>query len=115
MLQKYGAYSLLAGLIVAVVVGLFPSLDSSTMRVVLLVLGLAGGALSISSGRTSEFLVAAIALMLAGTIRGELADLTSIGELIERVMRNVHLVAAAASIVLAVKIIVSTARDRRTA
>ncbi len=110
MLKKYGAYSLLAGLIIAVMVGLVPSLNTSTMRIVMLVLGFAGGALSISSGRTSEFLVAAIALMLAGTIRGELADLTSIGNVIERILRNVHLVAAAASMVLAVKVIVSAAR-----
>lgn len=114
MLQKYGAYSLLAGLVVAVVVGLFPSLDSNTMRVVLLVLGLAGGALNVASGRTTEFLVAAIALMLAGTVRGELSGLTSIGELVERVLRNVHIVAAAASIVLAVKVIVLASRGGKS-
>ncbi|MHC4202539.1 MAG: hypothetical protein ACYSU0_21315 [Planctomycetota bacterium] len=111
MLKKYGAYSLLAGLVIAVIVGLIPSFNTDTMRIVLLVLGFAGGALSISSGRTSDFLVAAIALMLAGTIGEELADLTSIGRTIEHILRNVHLVAAAASLVLAVKIIVSTARD----
>ena len=113
MLKKYGAYSLLAGLVIAVLVGLIPRLNTNTMRIVMLVLGFAGGALSISSGRTSDFLVAAIALMLAGTIREELADFTSIGDVVERILRNVHLVAAAASIVLAVKIILSTARDSK--
>ena len=113
MLKKYGAYALVAGLVVAVVVGLLPSLDSGTMHVVLLILGIAGGLLSIGAGRTSEFLVAAIALMLAGSVRGELSGLTSLGEAIERILKNVHIVAAAASVVLAVKIIVSAARDRK--
>ena len=115
MLQKYGGYALLAGLALAVVVGLFPKLDSSTTQVILLMLGLAGGALNVKSERTSDFLTAGIALMLAASVRSELARLTSAGHAIELILRNVYIVAAAASLVLAVKVIVSTAMSRSKA
>ena len=115
MLTKYGSYAFIAGLVIAVVVGLIPSLDTSVMQVVLLVLGFAGGALSIASGKTQEFLVAAIALMLAGAVGAKISDLSTIGPAAQRVLENVRTVASAAALVLAIKILIAAARERKPA
>ena len=110
MLQRYGAYALIAGLAVAVVVGVIPDFDSKPIQAVLLVLGLAGGALSIRRERSSDFLLAGVALMLVANVRSELARLSSLGDAVELSLRNVYIVMAAASLVLAVKVILSATK-----
>jgi hypothetical protein len=113
MLKKYGAYALIAGLAIAVLMGLFPRLESEWARVALVVLGLVGGALNVKSERVNEFLMAGVALMLAATVRQELTKLTRIGDTLEVILANVFIVTAAATLVLAVKTIVSSARDTK--
>jgi hypothetical protein len=115
MIKKYGAYALLAGLVIAVLVGIFPQLESDWVTVLLVILGLVGGALNISNERTSEFLMAGIALMLASQVRSEVAGIVSrnIGRVIEHVLENVYIVTSAATLVLAVKTIVAAAREKK--
>jgi hypothetical protein len=110
---KYGAYALLAGLAIAVVVGIFPDLDDSWVRVALVVLGLVGGALNVGSGKSAEFLMAGVALMLAASVKGEITGVFSgnLGKIIESVLENVYIVTAAATLVLAVKVILSAAKS----
>ena len=113
MIRKYGAYALLAGLVAAVLVGIFPQLESDWARVALLVLGLVGGALNVKNERVADFLMAGVALMLAANLRRELADLTSMGRTIEHIFENVYIVTASATLVLAVKTIVAAARESK--
>ena len=115
MIKKYGAYALLAGLIIAVLVGVFRRLESDWVMVLLVILGLVGGALNVSNERTADFLMAGVALMLAAQVRSEVANLVSrdVGNIIQHILKNVYVVTAAATLVLAVKTIVAAAREKQ--
>ena len=111
MLQKYGAYALLVGLAIAVIVGIFPkAIDRHTVYVVLLILGVIGGAMSVSSENTADFLMAGVALMLAAKMDLDFDKATTLGDVIRAILENVYVVTAAATIVLAVKTILSAAK-----
>ena len=110
MLKKYGGYALIAAIALAVLVGLVPSLDKNWVRVVLVVLGLIAGLVNVVGEHRTEFLMATIALMLVGS--AGLADITTLGDTISRVIGNIRVVAAPAALVGALAVIVSTARQK---
>jgi len=116
MIKKYGAYALLAGLVIAVLVGIFEQLESEWVTVALVILGLAGGALNVSNEKTADFLMAGVALMLAAQVRGEIADVAggSLGGVIQRILENIYVVTACATLVLAIKTIVTAAREKQS-
>ena len=107
MIEKYGRYSLIAGVAVAVLMGLFPSLRSDATLLVLVVLGVAAGFLS-GKGQRAELLTAAVALMLAGRI-----GLPHANETVGAVLGNVSVLSGAAAVVLALRTILGTGRERR--
>ncbi|MHC4248512.1 MAG: hypothetical protein ACYS9X_05225 [Planctomycetota bacterium] len=111
MLKKYGGYALLGALGLAVVVGLVPSLNSSTVRIILIILGLVAGLVNVTGEHRTEFLMATIALMLVGD--ANLDEVTSLGEAIERILYNIRLIAGPAALVGALAIIISTAREKQ--
>lgn len=73
----------------------------------------ARGALSVSSGKTTEFMLAGIALMLAANVRSEIEEVVSsdVGTILVNILENVYVVAAAATLVLAIKTLVVAARE----
>jgi hypothetical protein len=77
------------------------------------VLPCARGALSVSSGKTTEFMLAGIALMLAANVRSEIEEVVSsdVGTILVNILENVYVVAAAATLVLAIKTLVVAARE----
>jgi hypothetical protein len=115
MIKKYGAYALLAGLVIAVLVGVFPQLESDWITVALVILGLIGGVLNVSNEKTADFLMAGVALMLAAQVRSEIANVASrsIANVIKHVLENIAIVTACATLVLAIKTIVAAAREKQ--
>ena len=105
-----GSWSFIIGLIIAVIVGLFT--EATGMIVTILVLlGLVVGFLNITDKEIHGFLVAAIALMLAGGAGNLLGTVPAIGGILERVLNNFVVFVAPSAIVVAVKQLYNISKD----
>lgn len=108
-LQQIGAYAFLAGVLVAVIVGLAAgaginnpaALSASTVLLVLL--GLAVGYLNIEDKEMVPFLVAAIALALGGGFSNSLGVIPFVGDYIAKILSAIAFFVAPAAIVVALK------------
>ena len=103
-LQKFGAFSFLAGILIAIIFGIIPSLRNLTwVTVVLMILGVLVGLLNVEDRNISLFLLAAIALVAMSTT---LNSMPIIGDMIRSMIVNlVQFVGPAALIVSIVAIV----------
>lgn len=101
-LETVGKWSFIVGLIIAILIAILPGVMTSTWwGIVLVILGLIVGLLNIQDKEVTQFLVATIALMLAGTIIG------AISSYVETFAIALATFAAAAAVVVAIKAIIS--------
>lgn len=100
-MQKYGSYAFLLGVLIAIIASLV-TLDAFTVSVVLIVLGLIVGFLNITDKETTQFLVAAVALILTGTA---LAGLPAELLVITRIVLHIGTFVAPAALIVALKAI----------
>lgn len=101
-MKNIGELSFVGGVILAMLAGLIPELiGPGTVATVLLVLGVLVGFLNIAKKETSNFLIAAIALLLAGA--AGLGDLPLIGDSIEPILTNIATFVAPAAVIVALK------------
>ncbi|MEK6934696.1 MAG: hypothetical protein AABW46_02350 [Nanoarchaeota archaeon] len=107
-MEKIGSWSFIIGLVIALLVGLFTE-ASGTIVTVLVILGLIVGFLNVTDKEVHGFLVASIALLLAGG--ANLGAVPVIGNLLTSVLSNVVVFVAPAAIVIAVKAIYEIAKD----
>lgn len=108
-MKKIGEYAFLAGIIVAVLAGLAMQ-TGGWVAILLVLLGLVIGLLNITQKETNLFLIASIALLMAGS--AGLENLPLIGGVIAAVISNVlHLVAPAA-VIVALKTIYDLAKKK---
>jgi len=103
-LQKFGAFSFLAGILIAIIFGIIPSLRNLTwVAVVLMILGILVGLLNIEDKNISLFLLAAISLVAMST---SLNAMPVIGDLLRAIIINlVQFVGPAALVVSIVAIV----------
>jgi len=111
--DKAGHYAFIAGVLLAILVGLFPQAIEnenvqSAVVLVLVLLGLIVGFLNITGGETSEFLIASIALM-GGSGIVTLGLIPTVGPYIQAILTNIALFVAPAALVVALKAIKSLA------
>ena len=66
-LHRIGHYSFIAGLIIAVIVGLIPTLRGDAAIWIMVVLGVIVGLLNISAKEVNSFLITAVALIIASS------------------------------------------------
>lgn len=105
-----GSWSFIIGLAIALLVGLFVEATGIVVTI-LVILGLVVGFLNITDKEIHGFLVASIALMLAGGAGSFLGSVPAIGNLLERILSNFVVFVAPAAIVVAVKQLISLAKD----
>ena len=111
MMSKAGSWSFIIGLVIALLVGLFAE-ASGVLVTLLVVLGLIVGFLNVTEKETHGFLVAAIALILAGTAGEYLASIPwGLGGILQRITNNFVVLVAPAAIVVGVKSIYGLAKD----
>ena len=111
MNQKLGHYAFLVGIVLAVIVGLFPTAMSKEVAALILVLlGLVVGFLNVTAKETTPFLIATIALLVAG---GAGLDIIGygIGAKLVSILEFVVVFVAPASIIVALKAIYALAQD----
>jgi len=106
MARKLGSWAFIIGVILAVLAGLVPAMQTPTVTCILVILGLIVGIMNITERETVEFLVAAIALLIAGSA----GSLPALGFVILAVLENIVAFVAPAALVVAVKAIYALAQ-----
>ena len=107
--QGLGWWAFLIGLIIAVVTGF--SRNPESWAWILVVLGLVVGHLNISDREAGKFLIASVALMLAGSARLEiLFPSLGIGSILSNILSSLVVLVAPAAIIVGIKTVYEAAR-----
>ncbi len=106
---RVGEWAFLVGLLLAIVLGLFPmALKASTTLAVLVVLGFIVGLVNVVKKETDGFLIASIALLAAGT--AGYGVLPGIGTYLGAILTNIASFVAPAAVIVAIRAIYQLAR-----
>lgn len=103
-----GGIAFIIGLIIAVLAGFLVQLTWPTV-VILVVLGIIIGFLNVTSGEATPFLVASIALMLAGS--ASLGAIPGVGSYLSGALSAVVVFVAPAAVIVAIKQIYGLAKN----
>ena len=103
-----GHYSFIIGVALAVILGIFSAFTDQTqswMILTLFILGLIVGILNISAKEITPFLVASIALLLAGSANVLILNtlVNPLGTIISAILTNIKIFVAPAAIVVSLK------------
>ena len=108
-MKKIGEWSFIAGVLLAIVAGLAATLlPMSIVAIVLVIFGVLVGLLNIGAKETTNFLVAAIAILLTGA--AGLQNLPTIGTYLAPVLSNIAAFVAPAALIVALKTIYELGR-----
>lgn len=116
MNAKYGEWAFLAGVLLAVILGLLQGTglfaDYQLLSVLLVLLGLVVGLVTVTAKETDSFLIASIALLTVGS-----AGLGSIGgatlsAVLTSILGNIRSFVAPAALVVAIKSVYKLASTR---
>ena len=105
-----GHYAFLAGLIIAIIVGLIPALRGDLSIWIMMALGLIVGLLNITAEEVNSFLIAAVALIIASSASA--LSLSVIWTGLTSILGNVIIFIAPAAIIVSIKSIIALAKER---
>ena len=110
--HKIGHFAFVGGVLLAIIAGLLQT-TSVFFYLGLVVLGVIIGFLNINAKETTPFLVAAIALLMAGTADFQQLDrlFAPLGTVLNSLMEFIRIFVAPAAIVVGIKSIIELARD----
>ncbi|MFA4886885.1 MAG: hypothetical protein WC595_01605 [Candidatus Nanoarchaeia archaeon] len=108
VMQKVGSWSFIVGFLIALVLGAI-GLTTPTVVYALLVLGLVVGILNISDKEIVPFLVATVALIVAGSAAGSISQ---IPPSISNILVNITIFVVPAAVIGSVKAIYALASSR---
>jgi len=103
--EKIGNWAFIIGVVLAIILGLFGTYVveyKSYITAILVIIGLIVGFINIGQKETSNFLIAAIALLATNTATQWVA-LTTIGEYIAGILSSIGLFVAPAAVIVALK------------
>ncbi|MFH1521359.1 MAG: hypothetical protein ABIF18_00200 [archaeon] len=110
-LDLIGKWSFIVGLVIAILAALVTAIESSTILLILFILGLIVGFLNIDKKKITDFLVSVIALLMVGSLGslaiGQLA--TTVGYL-QTMLNNFTVFVMASALVVSIKVIVATSK-----
>lgn len=107
---KIGDIAFFAGVLVAIIAGLFPELLSGgVVAAILVILGIIVGFLNVTKEETTSFLIAAIALLAAGA--AGLGSLPWVGSFLAPIALNIATFVAPAAVIVALKAVWNLARS----
>lgn len=115
--NKMGEWAFIAGVLLAVVVGIFSSnlgTWTGNLTLLLVILGLIVGFLNITERETTPFLIAAAALMLTATSVNTLNSIdlgVSLGKYLAGIVSQIAVFVAPAAVIVALKSIQSLAKE----
>lgn len=105
-----GSWSFIIGLAIALIVGFFGE-ASGIIVTILVVLGLIVGFLNVTEKEVHGFLVASIALLLAGGTGNLMGAVPAVGPFLAQILTNFAIFVAPAAVVVAVKELIGLAKD----
>ena len=85
-MEKMGHWAFLIGVVLAIIAGFVPQLQTPTVTWILVLLGLVVGFLNVTAKETQEFLIAAVALVIAADAA---ADIIALGLTTSMILGNV--------------------------
>jgi len=109
-LKKFGHYSFIVGIVIAIIVGLIPQIRGTEAATILIILGVIVGFLNITAKETMEFLIAALVLMFASNTAAFV--LSALHTALAAMWMNVVTFIAPAAIIVALKTVVMLAERR---
>jgi len=102
-----GGWAFLIGVVLAVVIGFFPAIDTPTTVLVLIVIGIIVGLLNVGDKEVMPFLLSGLTLVLVGKFGGDaLADIIVIGGILNALM----VIFVPATVIVAIKNVLSLAK-----
>ncbi|MBW2972380.1 hypothetical protein KY359_05065 [Candidatus Woesearchaeota archaeon] len=112
MHHKVGHFAFVGGILIAVIAGLLQT-TSIFFAFSILLLGVVVGFLNISAKEVTPFLVAAIALLLAGSADFQMLNIifNPLGTVLTSLFTYIKLFVAPAALVVSIKSIISLARN----
>jgi len=105
---KIGHWSFLIGIVLAIIAGFVPQLQTPTITWVLVLLGLIVGFLNITAKEVQEFLIATIALVIAADAA---ADIIALGLTMSMILSNIVTFVFPAALLVALKAIWTLASE----
>lgn len=111
--SKFGEWSFIAGVVLAILFGFIPGEWEGMATLVLVVLGLVVGLLNITEKESTPFLVAAAALMITNQAGAALNKIPpeALGNFMQSAVGKIGVFVVPAAIVVALKSIQSLAKD----
>ena len=116
--EKIGEYAFLLGIAVAVITGVATLATdalvayASETALLLAVLGIVVGFVNVSEKNATAFLVAAIALVTAGTASFSAINVAGLGAILNTVIGNIAVLVSPAAVIVAVKAVYNHANGR---
>ncbi len=110
-MEELGTWVFVAGLVLALILGFASGVASGVALTVLVVLGLVVGLMNITEKEVHGFLVAAIALMLVGSL-AKVNSLPFVGLELQASLSNIVLFVAPAALVVAIREVFILASDK---
>lgn len=108
---RIGEWAFLAGLLLAIVLGIFQqALAAGTVTLILVVLGIVVGLLNIAVKEAHNFLLVVVALLVAGS--AGLGVLPAVGTYLAVILANIVSFVAPAAVIVAVKAVYELARKK---
>ncbi len=109
-LHKIAHYAFLAGIFIALLSGLFTNyLNQNALFSSLVILGIVVGAINLTVKETMPFLIAAIAIILAGVFNFGL--IPTIGDVLETAIMNVGVFVSPGALIVGIKTVWKLASD----
>ena len=106
-MEKIGTWAFLVGVLIAIVAGFLPSLETPVTGWVLVILGLVVGFLNIRAKEAQEFLVACVAILVVTSMGG----LPFVGPTLGVILGNIIAFVAPAAFLVAIRSIWALAED----
>ncbi len=114
---KMGAWAFIIGVVIALILGLLPASLQSIGVPVLVIMGLIVGFLNVTEKETSQYLMAAVAIMIAlftagSAISAQLESLPTIGKYMIGLLGSINMFVFPATIVVALKAIYGISKQK---
>ncbi|MEM4248433.1 MAG: hypothetical protein QXH80_04120 [Candidatus Nanoarchaeia archaeon] len=106
-LHRIGHYSFIAGILIAIIVGLVPQLRGDVAIWIMVVLGIVVGLLNITAKETVGFLVASVALVIGASASALSLAVIWVG--LTTILGNIIIFVAPAAIVVAIRTVIALA------
>jgi len=110
-LDLIGKWAFIIGIVIAILAAFVTAVSTTTILLVLFILGLIVGILNIDKKNTTEFLIAVVALLMVGSLGalsvGQLA--TPVGYL-QEILGNFTAFVMAAALVVSLKAVIGTSK-----